>query len=329
MSGEPQPFDSVRQHSQARLVSRSNRTLNSAQWEQHVSGLRDLNILASQASEYLYNRNRTEGKTGLVKPDLILVAAKSVSPKRLTNEKRQDSGVGLTKMAKPSPRTSPRTSPLRLIAEELPKVVELHAEQSNGKALKIDGNASSSKVEVDSVKKEVEVVVSEFKETVKINESKKEMPKLLEKPEETKDIVKELAKEREQPKVKVEEIPKPKFVKTKSKENVMPKVNVEEIPKAVKENNNKNPEIKDIKLTETSVESLKPVGDSSPIPVKPTDAKKPVVSSRSDGAARPTLVRSKGSLIASKPPNILVFSDSAATRDSVIATLSTILEENM
>lgn len=45
---------------------------------------------------------------------------------------------------------------------------------------------------------------------------------------------------------------------------------------------------------------------------------------------RPSLKRTKkSSLISSKPPNILVYSESIATRDSVIATLKKVLEDDM
>lgn len=292
MTGEPQPFDSVRQHSQARLAARSNHFLTADQWEQHVNGLRDLNILASQASEFQYHRNRTEGKTGLVKPDLIPVVKQVVSPRRLTNEKRQDSGVALTtKLAKPSPRTSPRTSPLRLIAEELPKTpdterVELAREDT--KFTKVGEDATEKVVAKEEPSRIADKPIDP--EVVKPIEMKPEVKVPIEKQGHL-----------------VDEIPKPEE-----------KIHIEDI--------------QDTKTVEPTsniqLENAVPV--SSPITAKSgDDAKKPVVSSRSDGAARPTLVRSKGSLIASKPPNILVFSESADTRDSVIGTLSTILEQNM
>lgn len=45
---------------------------------------------------------------------------------------------------------------------------------------------------------------------------------------------------------------------------------------------------------------------------------------------RPSLKRTKkSSLISSKPPNVLVYSESIATRDSVIATLKKVLEDDM
>lgn len=43
---------------------------------------------------------------------------------------------------------------------------------------------------------------------------------------------------------------------------------------------------------------------------------------------RPKLVRSKGSWVKAKPPNILVYSDSIVSRDCVIATLKDIVKEN-
>lgn len=43
---------------------------------------------------------------------------------------------------------------------------------------------------------------------------------------------------------------------------------------------------------------------------------------------RPKLVRSKGSLVKAKPPNILVYSDSIVSRDCVIATLKDIVRDD-
>lgn len=66
------------------MTSRTKPYLNSPEWAKHIESLRGLSILANQASEYEYNKQRTEGKTGIVKPDLIPSKSNenlSVSPK--------------------------------------------------------------------------------------------------------------------------------------------------------------------------------------------------------------------------------------------------------
>lgn len=69
--GEPQPFHLLKNHLRKQQTCRAMRHLNMKEWEKHLTGLRSLSILANQATEYEYNKNRTEGKSGIVKPDLI------------------------------------------------------------------------------------------------------------------------------------------------------------------------------------------------------------------------------------------------------------------
>lgn len=283
VTGEPQPFDAVRQYSRAHLAARSTHQLSVVQWDEHVTGMRDLNILASQASEFKYNRNRTEGKTGLVKPDLIPSAKAAPSPKRLTHESRQDSGVEMVNVIKT--RVSPRKSPLRLIAEELPKAVEANS-----------GEKGMSNKDVEHVR----VVVLESETDGKSVDVTENIVHIVEKKEDVVPVV---------------------VNKLMSEEPTQEEKIIRKEP--IAEMGSEKP------LEVPPIAQQPPTPDAVPIAAHPVAPKKPVISSRSDGAARPTLVRSKGSLIASKPPNILVFSESPATRASVIATLNTILEEHM
>lgn len=72
LEGIPQPFDLLKNHSRKEFLNRNLKSLSNDQWEKHLNGLRSMSILASQAIEFEYNKNRTEGKTGIVKPDLII-----------------------------------------------------------------------------------------------------------------------------------------------------------------------------------------------------------------------------------------------------------------
>lgn len=248
IDGEPQPFDALKSHSNKNTISRAMRTLTTVQWEKHMDGLRNFGILAGQAFEYEYNKNRTEGKTGIVKPDLI--PSKSVeSPKKekkltLTN----DVVTNNTKIKKPSPKVSPRTSPLKLIPE------------------------------------------TEIAESLPLADLTKQASIV--------DLTRELTTEENTKKIKP--------------------INLE------------------INLTET-VEPSNTISSSTNLINAETNGhtsnedapKAAVISTTISGAARPTLVRSKGSLLACKPPNVLVYSDSSVTRDNVILTLQNILERDM
>uniref|UniRef100_A0A1L8E040 Putative biotin holocarboxylase synthetase/biotin-protein ligase n=1 Tax=Nyssomyia neivai TaxID=330878 RepID=A0A1L8E040_9DIPT len=132
VDGIPQPFDLIRNHAKKEFISRAMRNLSQNQWDKHLTGLRSLAILAQQASEYEYNKNRTEGKSGIVRPDLIppikppeaTLKSPTKSEGRTSPKMRIDSlslespGTSKAKTSpKVSPRTSPKTSPMKKIEE--------------------------------------------------------------------------------------------------------------------------------------------------------------------------------------------------------------------
>lgn len=283
-SGEPQPFRDIRQHSRAELFSRKAAMLTSGQWQRHVEHMRELNILASQASEFVYNRMRTEGKTGLSKSDqqpskatttttmagtlaenvnAVAVSSPVAAPRRLSNDASNASVVGdqdRSQMRRPSARISPRTSPLRLI----PECGEETA-------------VRKSTVNADNAK-----IASTIPSTT-LSPPKSEEPPT--------------------PIAIVQPVVPQKFATpTKPSADVAPKPSV--APKTVT-------------LEATPIAAA---ADKSPTAASPR---------QSSGAARPTLVRSKGSLLAAKPPNVLVYSESAATRDAVIQTLAALLASDV
>lgn len=269
ITGEPQPFDAIRQHSRPELCARRHSLLNAGQWKRHVDSMRDLNILAGQASEFKYHRMRTEGKSsaGLCKPDLIPLAAaaasvavpSTLSPHRLSNEAdSSSSGSGSaehnSQMRRPSPRSSPRTSPLRLIPEQ--------AEEIGSPAKRIVVAAAPAPA---------------------LQKSDLEAPLA---PAET--------------------------ATTDAKRQPAQQI----VEKTV-----------DPPTPSTTTAVVSPTGAE---PTTAAAAKKPtIVSSRSNNAPRPTLPRSKGTLLACKPPNVLIYSESTATRDAVMQTLAALLVPDM
>lgn len=67
--GIPQPFEQLCSH--MRKLTRISEHIKPQDWLKHLNELRSLSVLANQATEFVYNKNRTEGKTGLIKSDLI------------------------------------------------------------------------------------------------------------------------------------------------------------------------------------------------------------------------------------------------------------------
>lgn len=132
IESQPQPFEKVKNHSRKNFFSRSKPFLTEEEWAGHVSGLKALNVLSSQASEFEVKKNRTEGKTGIAKPDLIparsfegnsvngIVTPNDDPNKAVSPEKTGANNISVTPVVtnrKPSPRGSPRTSPLHLVLE--------------------------------------------------------------------------------------------------------------------------------------------------------------------------------------------------------------------
>lgn len=131
----------VKNHARKETYSRSKKLLTEDEWSVHLNGLRSLNILSSQASEFEFKKNRTEGKTGISKPDLIPArsfdtnrTSDSVSPtdeksanvspikidldsNRLINLDIANNKISPKISPRVSPRVSPRASPLKLVLE--------------------------------------------------------------------------------------------------------------------------------------------------------------------------------------------------------------------
>ncbi|XP_070491225.1 uncharacterized protein Hcs isoform X2 [Chironomus tepperi] len=71
VEGNPQDYDQIVTHSKHHGVRRFSELLSPIDWDKHLEEIRNLGVLANQASEFEYKKNLTEGKTGIVQPDLI------------------------------------------------------------------------------------------------------------------------------------------------------------------------------------------------------------------------------------------------------------------
>lgn len=270
VTGTPQPFEAIRQHSRPELCARRADRLSAAQWQRHVGHMRDLNILSSQACEFQTSGMRTEGKTAgrlTGKPDLIPLAGITplpVTPSRRLSNDSAPIPVELSQMRRPSARISPRTSPLHLIPEGSEENGSLKA------AVAPEPQTKGHLEQLAAATAQKIALVSPMQVVDKPPMASPEKCELVETPAGTPE----------------------RLVAT-----VEPSPVVESVE---------------------AVDAVEAVAEPPPAPPAATSV-------RSSGAARPTLVRSKGSLIASKPPNVLVYSESTATRDAVIQTLADLL----
>jgi biotin--protein ligase len=71
VDGEPQDINEILSHSKKDILLRTSELLSPPEWDRHLDGIKSLGVLANQASEFEYKKNLTEGKTGVVQPDLI------------------------------------------------------------------------------------------------------------------------------------------------------------------------------------------------------------------------------------------------------------------
>lgn len=72
IDGQAQDVNEIMNHSRKDILLRSTELLSLVDWEKHLDDIKHLSVLASQASEFEYKKNLTEGKTGcVVQPDII------------------------------------------------------------------------------------------------------------------------------------------------------------------------------------------------------------------------------------------------------------------
>lgn len=71
VEGNPQDYEQIVTHSKHHGVRRLSELMSPLDWDKHLEEIRNLGVLANQASEFEYKKNLTEGKTGIVQPDLI------------------------------------------------------------------------------------------------------------------------------------------------------------------------------------------------------------------------------------------------------------------
>lgn len=117
--GQPQPYEVMKKHLRKQLTSRCEYQLGEEEWLKHLDGLRSLSVLANQATEFEYNKNRTEGKTGIVKPDLIPSGKNLSELSSQTTEDVVDSKKSSPiKVSNERPKIEAKISPMKRVPEE-------------------------------------------------------------------------------------------------------------------------------------------------------------------------------------------------------------------
>ncbi|KAM7361646.1 holocarboxylase synthetase-like protein isoform 2-T2 [Cochliomyia hominivorax] len=352
--GTPQPYDKLASH--LRKPQRSHELLGSDEWSKHLEDLRALSVLANQATEYVYNKNKTEGKTGVIKPDLI------------PQEKRASSNAE-TKKTKESPKTteSPKKVDVKKVdnLEHITKELNTKSSPEKSKVNKetdkfIKSEQTSTAAKSAGTGANITATTSLTTVTDNVNNTS---PKAHQSP----------SKSRAKP----TEIKKPAIIDTgRLKSNKLPETTTIPAAAAVAESgaselekiaasklaeqtkskspsSNVNGTSKESKIEENKAKSspskelekksepkiLEPVSDkpikSSPAKPSLTTAVAPSAASSSgspsaikDNAKRPSLKRHKDSLTECKPLNVLVYAETATSKESAVNTLKEILADN-
>ncbi|XP_034662884.1 biotin--protein ligase isoform X4 [Drosophila subobscura] len=299
-SGDPQPFELLAKH--LKRQSRTTADLDKEGWKKHLEDLRAVSVLAHQATEFEYQKNRTEGKTGLIKPDLLAQTPEPpVMPKAVA-------------VVEPTPNKAAALSPARGASSPAKSEASFaKIEAAKITPIKNDSKLSSAKSEAQSTPAK-----SADKSTPAKSEDKSTPAKSEAKATPTKGEASQAAN----PQSELEKLAAAQAAQIQ-------KTSVDGTPaKAVSSTPSKHVEA--VKPSAIAVDATQPsITVEAVKPVKTFEVVQPISPPAYTPAARPVLRRNKDSLQESKPLNVLVYSDSASARDSTLATLQQLLERNV
>lgn len=316
VDGIPQDFDEILSHSR-KSCQRDGEVASLEDWEKYLDGIKHLGVLANQATEFEFKKNLTEGKTGIVQPDLI--SSKNIEESLLHAV------------------TSPDTPKKKLMSLEKTsdKILSLKVEYDRQELLKspVNPTASFPRTPGNGHVEEQTVVTPESPKFPTASPGKSPTPSVKSKvsiePQSPKFPTASPAKK---PMFTSNDTPsivkmEPKILNLEvSHEPVVkkPMPSVEDKTKSFIESEKKLTVDVEVKLTPIEPTKTKPINLPPITTTEPQPEPPKLQPSKSSHSIR----RKKQKLIAAKPPNVLVYSDSITTRDNVIKTLGSILQKN-
>lgn len=349
VDGTPQDFDEILNHSRKDIAAQSSAVWSADDWEKHLDWIKNLSVLANQASEFEYKKNLTEGKTGIVQPDLIssknieesllhaVTSPDTPKKKLLSLEKTREKIVGLKvelerqELLK-SPLNPTASFPKtpdnghvpeqKIVTPESPKFPTASPAKSPTPSVrsKVSIEPQSPKFPTGSPAKKPVIWDNDKPSIVKMEKKvvKKEPPHEVVDSKKSQPDVKQatvnlIESEKSKPAPALVKA-KPALVETKQTQAV-----VEAKPVGADTVEVQKPEPS---VTKPKPLNLPPIATPEPQPVTQEPPKLPA--SKSSHSIR----RKRHQLIMAKPPNIVVYSESTTTRDNVIKTLGSILQKN-
>lgn len=324
--------------SHLRKPVRSNANLKPDEWCKHLADLRALGVLASQATEYVYNKNKTEGKSsGVMKPDLIPLEKRSADDvkksaetlhKRLSTESPKKQQVDLKKsdnLEKATKELSIKTSPEKTkVSQDTEKFIKNEQSATTSSPKSTTPNTSNianqspnkNKAKPTEIKKPGAIDTGRFK-AAKVAETLSSSSEAAKKASELEKIAA----------AKLAERSKSKSPTSRVIEKTEPKPEIK--PSASKANDTQTSLL--AKSTIVTTTAPTPTTSSTPKPSLTNNAKSASTASTSavkDNAKRPSLRRHKDSLTECKPLNVLVYAETSTARESAVNTLKEVLADN-
>lgn len=309
VEGTPQCFEEILSHSRKDETSLEKNINSIEDWERHLDVLKNFSVLASQASEFEYKKNLTEGKTGIVQPDLI--SSKNI----------EESLLNVV--------TSPDTPKKKLLLLEKTdvKIKGLKVELKRQELLKSPINPSTAfpKSPLDGSAQE-KVVTPESPKFPTVAAAKSPTPslrsKILSEPLSPKFPTGSPAKLPAHIPAFSIDIDKPSVVKMEAK-----------IVKSEAKQKTSNHQTASANFIQSEKKEERKLDQC---PTKPKPLNLPPMATNepqenvqlSTSKSTHSIRRKKQKLVLAKPPNILVYSDSITTRSNVIKTLGSILQKN-
>lgn len=331
---------------------RHNQNLTSEEWSKHLEDLRALSVLANQATEYVYNKNKTEGKTGVIKPDLIPLEKrgslagegkkskespkKSDSPKKLQQDvSKVDNLERITKEL--TTKTSPEKSKVSKDTDKFIKSEQLStAAKQTGTGATTTASTSAADNAISSSPKshqspsKTRTKPTDIKKPGAVNTGrlKTTTAAAIAEPSELEKLAAVRAAEKSKsPTSKVND-------KTETKSTAF-KSNEETTTSTSKDIENTSVNLEENKqIISTSTATVLAAATSTTSTNKNTLASAAPAASPSapsavkDNAKRPSLKRHKDSLTECKPLNVLVYAETTTAKESAVNTLKEILADN-
>lgn len=305
--------------------------------------------MANQATEYVYNKNKTEGKTGVIKPDLI------------PQEKRAASGAESKKSKESPKKTESSPKKLQVDAKKIDNLEHITKELSSKSTPEKSKLSKDTDKFIKTEKLDMPAKTADTTATTSATDNANSAsPKSHQSPSKTR------AKPTEIKKPGVIDTGRFKTVKSATTATAAESSELEKIAaaKLAEKSKLKSPNSQDAdktEITSNASQANKALVTSSTLPETLKTEQKPNIISTTvpalaststnitaksdltaaadsanssapsairDNAKRPSLIRHKDSLTECKPLNVLVYAETSTAKESAVSTLKEILADN-